>query len=241
MNQLRDVIGQVRSNVGDPMGDFCTDAYLIPKINTAFGARTTQFESYADSSFEERLRDVPNVPVGTTSLEIYQQEQMPNTNQAGPLLGLYAPITVEWKIKGQPDVWYVEAARTGKLPNVSPAAPYPPYLMQWEWRENVIYITPLMYPVDIRVRGPFTRVPLVQQTDKLGIHNTMYILVGMDVAVLIGTERNNAGWKSYADPAAEMADAIENILIKAEQATTSRIGREGGRARGRNGAGGGWL
>lgn len=211
------------------MGDFCTDAYLVPKINTAYGAQLTQLESDADSSFDERTRDVPAVPLGTTNLEAYQSEQMPPANQQGPLFGLISPTIVEWKIAGQPENWYVEAARTGKLPNVSPAAPFPPYLMQWQWQSNIIRLTPLMYSCDIRVTGDFALYPLVKDTDRLQVHPRMYIATALEAAAIIGKERKNQTWQSYHDDAEALLEKIENILIKSEQGTTTRIGRLGGR------------
>lgn len=216
------------------MGDFCTDEYLTPKINTAYGAQLTQLEADADSSFDERLRDIPAVPLGTTNLGIYQADQMPGGNQKGPLAGLITPITVEWKIQGQPDDCYVEAGRTGKLPNVSPAAPIAPYRMQWELREGIIYLTPLTYPADMRVRGEFALYPLVQDKDKLQVHPRMYIATAFATAAIIGAERNNQNWiNSYKPEADAVLEDIENILIKAEQGTVTRIGRLGGH-RGRN-------
>lgn len=215
------------------MGDFCTDAYLTPKINVAYGDILLQLEADADSSFEEFVRDIPAVPIGTTNLGIYQASQMPNGNQQGPIFGIYSPITVEWKVQGQPDDRYVEAGRTGKLPNVSPAAPIVPYHMQWEWRGGLIFMTPLLYPADFRVRGYFCKTPLSKDSDRLGIHPLVWIPVAYGTSALIGNERNNATWKTYVDDAQAKTDNIENILVKAEQGTTTRIGRLGGH-RGRN-------
>lgn len=224
------------------MGDFCTDAYLTPHINRAYGAELTTLQSDADSSFIERIRDIPAVPIGTTDLSIYQADQMPGGNQKGPLCGIStAPVTVEWKTVGQPDECYVEAARTGKIPYVTPnsggiaGSPFNPFCMMWEWRGGIIYVTPLTYPADFRVRGDFFMTPLVQDTDKLGVHPTMYLATAFHAAALVGGERNNAGWKEYKVDGDDQLVHIENILVKAEQGTTTRLGRVGGRG---NGSGG---
>lgn len=243
MNTLYDVKAKVRALVGDPMGDFCTDAYLTPLINQVYADQFMQLQSETGSSFEEEVRDVPALPLGTTSMENYQAESMANedgTKSTGPLYGLITPIVVEWKVSGQPDAWYVEAARTGKLPNVSPAAPYPPYLMQWEWRGGVIYLTPLQYPCDVRVRAEYAFTPLVKDTDRLRIHPNMATATAYGAAALVGAERNNANYATqYAEQAQRTLEQIANILVRAEQGTTTRLGRLNNRTGcGANGAGG---
>lgn len=228
------------------MGDFTTDAYLTPLINQVYGDQVTQLMSDTGSAFDEQVRDVPAIPIGTTSLANYQAEQMandsggPTTN--GPLFGLFSPICVEWKQAGQPDMWYVEAARTGKLPNVSPAAPFAPFLMQWEWRGNIIFLTPLMYVSDLRVRGQFSLPPLVKDTDVLQVHPRMLEATAYGTAALIGQERSNANYtENYSRKADEVLIEIENILIKAEQGTTTRIGRLGGQSGSGYGNGGSYA
>lgn len=224
------------------MGDFTTDAYILPFINQVYEQQATQLEANADSSFDEFVRDVPALPIGTTNLENYQSETMTDEDgeaSTGPLFGLVTPITVEWKQIGQPDANYVEAARTGKLPNVSPAAPSPPYIMQWEWRASVIYLTPLGYPCDIRVRGEFAFGNLLKDSDILGIHPKMGVPVSYGAAALIGQERNNASYATgYAEQADQALENIENILVKAEQGTVTRIGRLGNKNVGGYGNGG---
>lgn len=211
------------------MGDFTTDTYLTPLINQVYETQTTQLMSETDSSFDDWVFDVPNIPIGTTTLANYQATTMRNedgSSATGPLAGLVSPITVEWKIAGQPDVNYAEAGRTGKLPNVSPAAPSPPYLMQWEWRGMVIYLTPLAYPCDIRVRGEFSPPTLVQDTDALIVHPRMATATAFGTAALIGVERENEGFiEKYTAAADNVLDLISNMLTKAEQGTTTRIGR----------------
>jgi hypothetical protein len=227
------------------MGDFCTDAYLTPKINVAYGDLMLQLIADADSSFQEFVRDVPAVPIGTTDLGIYQASQMPGGNQQGPIFGLYSPITVEWKVAGQPDEEYVEADRVGKIAYVTPASgaspagsPFNPFTMQWEWRGGIIFVTPLTYPADFRVRAYFCDKALQKDSDRLGIHPLAWIPVSYGTAALIGAERGNATWKEYGDDAQAKTENIENILVKAEQGTTCRIGRTGGRGPYGNGYGG---
>lgn len=239
-NTLGGVKKRVRSLVGDPMGDFATDAYLVPLINQCYEHQTTYLMSETDSSFDEWIFDVPNVPSGTTNLGPWQSKAMktPNGNVAGPLLGLVDPIIVEWKISGQPDDRYVEATRTGKLPNVSPAAPFPPFQMQWEWLHYIINVTPLSYPCDIRVRGEFSPPTLTADTDELIIHPRMGTATSYGTAALIGVERKNQNFiDNYGGQAQDVLELIANYLVKNEQGTTTRIGRTGGNLRRGLGAG----
>lgn len=229
MNTLKDVKSRVRSLVGDPMGDFTTDAYLLPLINQVYSEQTTRLMSETGSSFDESVRDVPAVALGTTDLSVYQAAMMNavNGNQvAGPLYGLVNPISVEWKQQGQPDNYYAEARRTAKLPNISPASPGPPYAMQWEWRSSIIYLTPLIFVSDLRVRGEFSPSLLIKDSDILQVHPRMTETTAYGTAALIGAERNNAGYAAgYAERADLLLDDIANMLVRAEQGTTTRIGR----------------
>jgi hypothetical protein len=182
--------------------------------------------------------DVLGVDIGTTDLGNYQSATMANDDgsaSTGPLYGLVTPIIVEWKTAGQPVSRYREAGRTGKLPNVSPASPQALYQMEWEWRGGVIFLTPLSYPADLRVRGEFGPPPLVKDTDVLVVHPRIEQAVSYGTAALIGAERNNAPYtENYSTQADRVLENISNMMVKAEQGTTTRIGRVGGH-RGGNG------
>ena len=234
-NTLSSVKQKVRSLVGDPLGDFCTDAYLTPLVNIAYEAQTTKLMADTDSSFDDWVFDVPAVPFGTTNLRNYQSSQMetPSGNVAGPLCGLVTPEIVEWKRVGQPDYQYVEGGRTGKLPNISPAAPQNIWQMNWEWRDNTIYVTPMPFPIDLRVRGEFSPPTLVKDTDELIVHPRMGTATAFGVGALIGAERKNQGYiDTYTAAANDVLGDISNMLTKGEQGVTTRIGRYGGRSGG---------
>lgn len=225
------------------MGDFTTDAYLGPMIEIVYEAQTTKLMADTDSSFDDWVFDVPALDIGTTNLRQQQSAQMPtpNGNVAGPLLGLVTPIIVEWKRAGQPEYQFVEAGRTGKLPNVSPAAPQNVFQMQWEWRGMVIYLTPMTFSVDLRVRGEFSPPALVKDTDELVVHPRMGTATAFGTGALIGAERKNQGYiDTYSAAAEDVLGDISNMLTKGEQGTTTRIGRYGGNGRGGFGRGQGW-
>jgi len=224
------------------MGDFTTDAYLTPLINTVYEAQTSKLMADTDSSFDDWVFDVPGVPLGTTNLRMYQSATMPgpNGNVAGPLYGLVTPEILEWKQVGQPDYQYIEASRVGKLANVSPAAPQNVFQMQWEWRDMIIYVVPMVWPVDLRVRGEFSPPSLVKDTDMLIVHPRMATATAFGTAALIGAERSNANYVDKYEAAAEdVLGDISNLLTKGEQGVTTRIGRYGGNTGGW-GRGQGW-
>lgn len=217
------------------MGDFTTDAYLTPLINIVYEAQTTKLMADTDSSFDDWVFDVPALDIGTTSLRLQQSGQMPtpNGNVAGPLYGLVTPSIIEWKQSGQSAAWFVEAGRTGKLPNVEPSAPSPPFAMNWEWRGMVIYLTPMTFSVDLRVRGEFSPPTLVKDTDELVVHPRMGTATAFGTGALIGAERANAGYvEKYTAAAEDVLGDISNMLTKGEQGVTTRIGRYGGWRRG---------
>lgn len=212
------------------MGDFCTDAYLTPLIGQVYEDQTTQLMSDTGSSFDDIVIECLGVPIGTTSLSNYQSSQMTNDDGSatlnGPLYGLVSPSIVEWKVGGQPNNRYVEAERTGKLPNVSPAGPPTPFQMWWEWRGSIIYLTPMQQTVDIQVRGEFSPPELVKDTDILVVHPRIATATAYGTAALIGQERNNAPYTTgYFARADQVLENIANMLVKSEQGVTTRIGR----------------
>lgn len=219
------------------MGDFTTDDYLTPMINQVYEDQTTELMADTDSSFDEWVFDVPGVPAGTTNLGIYQAAQMPtgNGNVNGPLYGLVNPIVLEWKVGGQPENCYREVGRTGKLPNISPAASNPSICSDWEWRAYTIYLTPVQFTIDLRVRGEFSPPSLVKDTDILVVHPRMATATAYAAAALIGVERNNQNFvDKYSAQAEKVLENISNMLTKGEQGTVTRIGRMSGCAGGRN-------
>ena len=228
MATLGDVKAKVRALVGDPMGDFTTDAYLTPLINIVYADQATQLMAETGSEFDEDVRDIPKVPAGTTDLSIYQALKMP-TGGLGPLYGMVTPLILEVKPAGTPVEQYVEAVGpVRKLPNVS-AGSAPP---TWEYRRSTVYVTPLNYSADMRVRGEFTFTMLIKDTDMLTVHPFMGEATAYGAAALIGVERKNDTWMTtYGDRAGLVLGNIGNLLVRAEQGTTTRIGRGGSRRR----------
>jgi hypothetical protein len=231
MNTVLDVKQRIKALVGDPDGDFCTDAYLLPLINLAYEDSINALEGTC-SPFITQLQPCPNLPLGTTSLVAQQKAGQ-------PLDGLVNPLSIEIKQAGQPDTSYCFLKRVDILPNSSniglnqPANIYWQSLC-WEWRSYVIYLTTLPYPADIRVRGEFRPPALVKDTDPIVVHPMMAAALAYAAAALVGAERGNAGYVTkYGDAATARFDDISAELVRQQQGTTSRVGRmSNGRGRG---------
>lgn len=225
---------RVRSLVGDPQGDFCSDAYLLPLVNQAYDASINYLESTC-SPFITQLQVAATVPLGTSNLTELQKPDQ-------PFFGLMNPLALEVKQAGQPELNYVFGRRYDILPNSSNAAPATPAMnfwgnFGWEWRSYVIYITPLSFASDIRIRGEFRPASLVKDTDIIAIHPQMTVALAFMTAALIGGERGNAGYaQNYGEQGEKTLDDISATLVRQQQGTSSRVGRMGrGNRSGRRG------
>ena len=229
MDTVLDVKAQVKSLVGDPDGDFCTDAYLMPLMNTAYKQALNYLEGTC-SPFITQLQVATNIPFGTSALT---EQQKPDN----PFYGLVNPLDIEVKQTGLPELNYVMGKRYDILPNSTNFAPGQPMMnfwgsFGWEWRSYVLYITPLAFAADIRVRGEFRPPALVKDTDLIQLHPLMSVALGYATAALVGSERGNAGYvTNYGQQSEETLDDVAAMLVRQQQGTSSRVGRmsRGGR------------
>lgn len=225
MNDLKEVKARARALVGDPDGDFATDAYLLPLVNQALEMFVHSLMGTC-SPFITLLKVVPALPAGTTWLA---EQQKPDQ----PLFGLMNPLYIEFKQTGQPETSYCGATRREILPNVSPYGSQQVRGLDWEWRSYLLYLTSLPYISDIRVRGEFRPPPLIKDTDMIVVHPMMGAALAFGTAALIGSERGNTTYKTdYTTAAQNLLDDIESELVRQNQGTTSRLGKM---SRGRGG------
>jgi hypothetical protein len=219
------VKARVRSLIGDPDADFATDAYLLPLINQALDRAVNYLEGTC-SPFITQLQVATNIPLGTSDLT---EQQKPGQ----PFYGLVNPLDLEVKQTGLPELNYVMGRRYDILPNSTNYAPGNPAMnfwgkFGWEWRSYVIYITPLAFPFDIRIRGEFRPPALVKDSDIITIHPQMVAALSFMTAALIGGERINASYvQNYGQQATETLDDISATLVRQQQGTSSRVGRMG--------------
>lgn len=216
---------RVRSLIGDPDADFATDAYLLPLINQALD-RAVDYLSGTCSPFITQLQVATNLPLGTSDLT---EQQKPGQ----PFFGLINPLDLEVKQTGLPELNYVMGRRYDILPNASNYAPSTPAMnfwgqFGWEWRSYVIYMTPLSFAFDVRIRGEFRPPALIKDTDIITVHPMMVAALSFMTAALIGGERINASYvQNWGDQGTQTLDDISATLVRQQQGTSSRVGRMG--------------
>jgi hypothetical protein len=239
MDTVLDVKQQIRSLVGDVDGDFCTDAYLMPLMNTAYKQALNILEGTC-SPFITQLQVATNVPLGTSSLAELQKPGQ-------PFDGLVNPLDVEVKGAGLPEMSYVMGKRKDILPNstnysLNQPTNYWSGRFCWEWRSYVVYITALGYAFDIRIRGEYRPPALVKDTDLIQLHPLMGVALGYMTAALVGAERGNANYvANYGQQGKDTLDDVSAMLVRQQQGTSSRVGRMNGRSGRRGGGNGGWF
>lgn len=236
MQTFLDVKTRVRALVGDPDGDFATDAYIGGFAAQVYDQQTA-YLMQAGSLFITKEVVLPGVPQGTTNLSQYQN----NNNPQQGLKGLINPIMIEWKQVGQSENYYVEAIESSPIPNVSPTSPPPASVIYWEYRGFIVYVTPVAFAVDMRVRGEFQLQEPRQDNDPILNHPLMAHCMAYGIAALIGADRGNDGWVTkFTTQAENTLDVIANQLVRAGQSTSTRVGRVR-RGRGNNNGWGGYC
>lgn len=99
-------------------------------------------------------------------------------------------------------------------------------LDDWEFRSGVIYITPTVLDVDIRIRGDFLFAPLTAETDAIAAAKNLGHAVAYGTASLIGTVRGNPAWtQAYAILQDNAVDDVMQYLARKDQAKVRRVGR----------------
>lgn len=229
MNTLKDVKSSIRSAVGDEPGEWTTDIYLLPKIQTVYRLQMTLLKQMSGQNLE-RVVEIPDAldangnstSVGRTSLAAYQQP-------GGPLYGLYTPLRVWWKKAGAPAKFYREVSR------VETVAPYNSAPVAWDifgsaaawsWTGGIINISPILIPNDILVDGRFNPPELVKDEDVLVVHPDMETAVVPGVLQVMGAyDTGNTPWVQNGGAAADLAlEAIANLLITEKQSRVARAG-----------------
>lgn len=210
------VKGRVRSLVDDPRGSWCDDAFLAPLIQDLYDDANAQIVS-TQSSWDIGVVEIPGVVPGTPNLS---DQQSPD--------GLIAqltdqPLRIDWKPAGQDPVNYQLVPNFGVLPDIQPAQ----YMAGWEYRSEIIWLTPCTVAVDLRVRGEFDPPNLNDDTSVLTSHPRIGYAIAYGIAALCGTIRGNARWEaSYNAKYEEAMDNLMTELVRAEQGQIRRIGRQ---------------
>lgn len=221
---LGQVKARVRSLLDDPNGSYLTDAFIVPLIGQVYDDSNSQLASTL-SSWDIGVVEVPGIQPGTPNMESYQAGN-------GLLAGLTdQPERIDWKVAGNDPSYYQLVRNYEVLPDVQPQQA----MIGWEWRSEVVWLTPCSIAVDLRFRGEFGPQPLTSDDSVLTSHPRIGYVVAYGTAALIATVRGNKEWEtSYGQKAIEGMDEIMEQLVRAEQGQIRRLGRQTQRRRGRN-------
>lgn len=223
---LKDIRARVAALLSDPDQDSLTPAYLTPLTNQVYESQISYLAGTCNP-FETKLVTVSNLAIGTADLT--------NLQRTGALLGLVNPLELRWKQAGQPENFYLPLRRFNVLPQFSPAQSVSLACSTqagWEWRGNVVYMTPFAFAVDLRVRGEFSPPPLCKDDDVVQVHPQLGHALAYGTAALAAIERGNPEWvQSYGALAQSTLNEIANQMMRQQQRTTFRAGKLNGRRR----------
>jgi hypothetical protein len=218
----------VRAILGDQRKSWLTDSYLDPIVRHVFDLQVLYLLDTC-SPFITKVVTIPGLPAATTDLSDWQNNL---TKQS--LFGLMDPLKLDWKNAGQPESTYSQVIKTDILPNCGPSAPLPLGRMYYEWRKMILFLTPMAYPVDLRVRGEFLPEPLLKEEQVIPLHPLLGAALAEESAGCASRERANPGqMQAYQLVGTAALDNIANALVRGGQDTTIRVGRVNGRRGGR--------
>jgi hypothetical protein len=212
---LGQVKGRVRNLLDDPQGSYLTDAFIVPLINEVYDDANSQLAS-TQSSWDIAVVECPGITPGTPNLQPLQV----GTGLLAQLSD--QPLRIDWKVAGVDPSYYRMVRNYEVLPDVQPQQS----MVGWEWRSEVIWLTPSSIAVDLRVRGEFGPPPLVKDEDVLVSSPRIGYVVAYGTAALVATVRGNDAWtRQYEQKAVEGMDEIMEQLVRSTQGQTRRVGR----------------
>lgn len=213
---LGQVKARVRNLLDDPQGSYLTDDFLVPLIQEVYDDANSQLTS-TQSSFDLAVVEIDGILPGTPNLSAYQ-------GGSGALAQLTdQPLRIDWKPAGTDPSYYQLVQNYGVLPDL----PMQQGIAGWEFRSEVVWLTPSSIAVDLRVRGEFGPPPLTNDASVLVTDPRIGYVVAYGTAALIATVRGNAPWvQAYEAKAAEGMDEIMEQLVRAEQGQVRRVRRQ---------------
>jgi hypothetical protein len=213
---LGQVKARVRNLVDDPNVTWTKDDFIVPLINEIYDDYNSKLASTGDS-WDIGVVEVPGIQPGTPNMAPFQIG-------TGPLATLTdQPERIDWKVAGNDPSYYQLVPNYQMIPDVQPLQ----FMAGWEWRSNVIWLTPSSIAVDLRVRGEFAPSVLANDDDVLTSAPRMGYAVAYGTAEICATVRGNAAWeKTYGLKAMEGMDEIMSQLTKDSQGQVRRLGRQ---------------
>jgi len=205
---------RIRALVDDPDATYATDAFLLPLINQKYEELYNRMLS-TGAEFERKAVELFNVSPQTQDLSAYMLSGQ-------PLELMVQPLTLEWKTVGLDSTNYRTAALVDKVKDVIPDQ----FIQNWEWRAGIIYFTPCVLAVDLRIRGDFLFAPLTSDADVVAAMKNFGHALAYGAAALIGLVRGNQAWvQAYTLLQDNALDDLMQYLARKDQAKVRRVGR----------------
>ncbi|PYP89418.1 MAG: hypothetical protein DMG65_13725 [Candidatus Angelobacter sp. Gp1-AA117] len=205
---------RLRALVDDPDATYATDAFLLPLINQKYEELYNRMLS-TGAEFERKAVELFNVPAQTQDLSAYSL-----TGQ--PLELMVQPLSLEWKMAGLDNTNYKTASLVDKVRDVAADQ----FISEWEWRAGIIYFTPSVLAVDVRIRGDFLFASLVSEGDQVTAGKNFGHALAYGCAALIGLVRGNQAWvQAYTMLQDNAIDDVMQYLTRKDQAKVRRVGR----------------
>ena len=205
---------RLRALVDDPDATYATDAFLLPLINQKYEELYNRMLS-TGAEFERKAVELFNVPAQTQDLSAYSL-----TGQ--PLELMVQPLSLEWKMAGLDNTNYKTASLVDKVRDVAADQ----FISEWEWRAGIIYFTPSVLAMDVRIRGDFLFGSLVRHGDQVTAGKSFGHALAYGCAALIGLVRGNQAWvQAYTMLQDNAIDDVMQYLTRKDQAKVRRVGR----------------
>lgn len=211
---LAEVKTRIRAMVDDPNGTYVTDGFLAPLIQQKYEEIYNRMLS-TGAEFERQVVELPAVAAATADLSAY-------TASGKELELMLQPIMFEYKLTGLAPTSYLPATLVDRLNDFTPGQ----FIQNWEFRSGVIYFTPSVLVMDIRIRGDFLFGALTQDNDAITAAKNLGHAVAYGTASLIGVVRGNPSWTTaYATLQDNSLDDVMQYMTRKDQAKIRRVGR----------------
>ena len=211
---LTTVKTRIRSLVDDPDATYATDAFLLPLINQKYEELYNRMLS-TGAAFERKVIELFGVASQTADLSAYSL-----TGQ--PLELMVQPLMLEWKQAGLDNTNYRTATLVDKMKDVIANQ----LVEEWEWRTGIIYLTPCVLAVDLRIRGDFLFDSLAADQDVVSVTKSFGHALAYGAAALVGAVRGNQAWmQAYTLLQDGAVDDLMQYLTRKDQAKVRRVGR----------------
>ena len=139
-----------------------------------------------------------------------------------PLELMVQPLRLEWKQAGIDNTNYRTVTLVDKKKDVLAGQ----FVEEWEWRTGIIYLTPCVLAVDLRIRGDFLFDSLAADQDVVSVTKSFGHALAYGSAALVGAVRGNQAWmQAYTILQDSAVDDLMQYLTRKDQGKIRRVGR----------------